>query len=197
MEATTQLCTAVQALAHPLPALRCLVSQGCVSLCPTFSSHCCYPLWYLPIKSQFPYLLILQSPVPRVQAPALQRWSKPSSGTMRQVVLGPKLSPRGCHRRCERASLYPGHDSPHPPAHVLSKPPEHTHQAVSNSWTFAKNSIGSAWPGSLGHLLRALSPPHVNPMVSLGPIGRTSACCLPHPTELRAGHRHTSPPTRG
>ena len=57
-EAVTQLCMAVQARAHPLLALRGLVSQGCVSLCPVFSSpHYCHRLWYLPINSRFPYLL--------------------------------------------------------------------------------------------------------------------------------------------
>lgn len=91
----TQLHVAVQALTHPLPALRAPVSQGCVSLCPVFSSpHYCHPLWYLPIDSQFPYLLILQSLVPRVQAAALQRCSKPCSGTRRQVTLRSKKSPR-------------------------------------------------------------------------------------------------------
>lgn len=74
----------------------------------------------------------------------------------------------------------------HPP-HVPSKPPECTHQAVSNSWTFAKNFMGCAWPGSLGHPLRALSPPRVNPSVGVGPPGRTWDGTLAHPTELGTG----------
>ena len=104
--------------------------------------------------------------IPRVQAPALQRCSKPCSGTRRQVTLGSRKSPRevkgGVRGPAPSLAMLQ-----HPP-HVPSKPPECTHQAVSNSWTFAKNFMGSAWPGSLGHPLRALSHPSREPRCGRG-----------------------------
>lgn len=90
MEAVTQLCTAVQALAHPLPALRRLLSQGCVSLCLTFPSHCCCPLQYLPSKSQFPSLLILQPPFPMVLAPTSRYRATPTLGPGDRWHWGPE-----------------------------------------------------------------------------------------------------------
>lgn len=66
-----------------------------VSPCPVFSSpHYCCPLWHLSMDSQLPYLLIPQSLGPRVQAPTLQRGSKPPSRTRKQVTLGSKKKPR-------------------------------------------------------------------------------------------------------
>lgn len=83
--------------------------------------------------------------------------------------------------------LLPGHRSAH--SHpTLSKPPECTHQAVSNSRIFSRIPLGLSARPHLGIYLE-LSPPRVDPPLlctRLCPWDSLQgfACSLPHPTEL-------------